>query len=166
MNTKAKPVGYIELPGTPAEKLTNPAVGVTTSPENPVAVTTTETVIISGLKGSYTSIHEFEFGTVWDFAQSMGRKLDGAEIVAMVSRERARGNDLYWANIRSTVIYGAGYEAHREADAARRAAAKRLVVGDYVKLRGVVLRIDPAPNGNVRLVEVEDVVEMSRRGVL
>ena len=92
------------------------------------------------------TLHRFyRLGSVYGYAVE-----NGDDVEATVNRARERGHDLFWANQCATVI-----------TSQQRAKENAALVkhGDVIKAFGKFFQIDPAPNGNVHLVEVSNYTE-------
>jgi hypothetical protein len=89
-------------------------------------------------------------GTLWDFYRlgsvedyALQYNEDPAEHIA---RATERGENLYWANLQGVTL-----SAHRQAHK----YVRGVKLGDVITFKGKSFRLDPAPNRNVTLTEVE-----------
>lgn len=77
---------------------------------------------------------------------------DDRDADAAVAKAIARGHDLYWINLESSVICAdPGYYEREEA---KWADAPRISVGDVVEFEGKLFEIKPAFNGNFSPVAI------------
>lgn len=84
--------------------------------------------------------------TCYRIASVIGYALDsGDDPIEAYERSKERGEELHWANQCGTMI---------AANSRKGADRIQVKTGQLVNYEGLVFRIDPAPNDNVRLVEV------------
>lgn len=82
----------------------------------------------------------YTLGSVAAYAAQYGEDVDAA-----VEQAKERGHQLYWANQQAVCI-----TSHKQDHRIERGIS----IGDEITYRGIRFRVDPASNGNVKLVQV------------
>jgi hypothetical protein len=97
--------------------------------------------------------HFFTAGSVVGYAIE-----NGDDPYAAALHCHANGHNAHWFNADAVVISSSA--AHRDADAAKRAAAIRVKFDDCVAFEGAVFKLVPANNDNVGLVAIDAMTQI------